>query len=441
MTANIQAGAGEGQISIFEVVSNYGDKKGTDIKNGIIELTYYESILDHTVRATATLVDTGHRTAGEGVTVIENGDVNLNTGEKINLKITDGYGTQLYFDQETDNALRLLQVRNVEESTNNTVYSIDLTSTEYHTNDNLSARVVKRYDGKIPDNVKSILQNTLKTPKNIDVDAGLNSFNFTGKSEKPFYLCTWLAKRCVPDIQNAKGKLAGYLFYETADGFKFKSIDKLFQQKPKRTLIFNNLIGQVPPGYDGKILDYSFDSTFNLKKLRTTGAMGQAETRTFNPLTHEYGNKNTVNSDVQFNETNTGGTEQIKYGDDQNETTKRYVKNLDVGVLPTGKKLDEQLQKSNELNFNVDEVVIQSSMRYNSLFAIKLSVMIAGDFNIRAGDVIHCDFPEVSSNETTSYSKKKSGIYMVADVAHRITKNNCFTSLNLVRDSIGRKPF
>jgi hypothetical protein len=440
MAANIQAGAGEGQINIFEIVSNY-TKKGSDVKNGIIELTYYESILDYTVRAVATLTDTGYRASGEGTSVVENSDVNLNTGEKINLKITDGYGSVLNYDMETDNPLRILQTRDIQESTNKILYTIDMTSTEYHTNDNLSARVVKRYDGKIPDNVANILQNTLKTQKNINVDAGLNAFNFTGKSEKPFYLCTWLAKRCVPDVQNAKGKLAGYLFYETAEGFQFRSIDKLFEQKPKRKLIFNNLIGQIPPGYDGKILSYSFDSTANLKRLRATGALGQAETRTFDPYTHKYGNENKVNSDIQFNENNTGGTEKIKYGDDQNETTKRYVKNLDTGFLPTGKNLQEQLQKSKEQNFNVDEILIQSSMRYNSLFSIKLSVTIAGDFNIRAGDLIHCDFPEVSSNQTTSYSKKKSGIYMVADVAHRITKNNCFTSLNLVRDSIGRKPF
>jgi len=80
-------------------------------------------------------------------------------------------------------------------------------------------------------------------------------------------------------------------------------------------------------------------------------------------------------------------------------------------------------------------------MRYNSLFAIKMSLIIAGDFNIRAGDIIHCDFPEVSDKDNTTYSNKKSGIYMVADVGHRITKNSCYTSLNLVRESIGRKPF
>lgn len=440
MPANIQAQAGEGQINLFELISNY-NKTPIDISSGTLELTYYESILDHTIRATATLTDTGYRNSGQGSAIIEKGDINLNTGELINLKITDGYGQQLYFSTEKKNQLRVLETRNIDESTNKIVYTIDMTSTEYHDNDNLDSVVTKRYDGKISDNVQSILKNVLKTQKNVDVDPGLNNFNFTGKSQKPFYLCTWLAKRCVPDMQSAQGNLAGYLFYETVDGFKFKSIDKLFEQSPKRTLIFNNLIGDIPPGYNGKILSYSFDATFNLKRLRLTGAIGQAETRTFDPYTNEYNDKNSINSKVQFNEKNTGGTERIKYGDDQDKTTKRYVKPLDKGTLPSGNTLEEQLKKSKELNFNVDEIVIQASMRYNSLFSIKLSVIIAGDFNIRAGDIIHCDFPEVSDKDNTTYSDKKSGLYMVSDVAHRLTKNSCYTTLNLVRESIGRKPF
>lgn len=439
MTANVPAQGGEGQINLFELVSNYG-KPPLDISNGIIDLTYYESILDNTVRATATLADTGYRKSGEGFAVVEKDDVNLNTGEYINLKITDAYNYQLYFSTSKNNQLRVLETRNIDESANKIIYTIDMTSTEYHDNDNLETVVTKRYDGKIDEHVKSILKNVLKTKKNIDADPGLNNFNFTGKSQKPFYVCTWLAKRCVPDMQNAKANLAGYLFYETVDGFKFKSIDKLFySQKPKRKLIFNNTTGPIPPGYDAKILNYSFDETFNLKRLRLTGSVGQAETRTFDPYTNEYKDTNAVNSKVQFNEKNTGGIERIKYGDDQDKTTKRYIKKLDTGTLPTGRTLDEQIKKSKELNFNVDEVIIQSSMRYNSLFAIKLSIIIPGDFSIRAGDLLFCDFPEISDKKNTTYSNKKSGIYMVADIGHRITKNGCYTSLNLVRESIRRK--
>jgi len=440
MSVNIAAQLGEAQVQFLEIISNYdGTIKETDVTNGLVSLTYYESVLDNTIRATVTLVDTGYG-KNEGTSVIEKDNINLNSGEKINLKMNDGYGNQLYFDNSDTYPLRISEVSNIEEGTNKFVYTINLTSMEYHKNDNLDARVTKRFDGQIPDNVTDILKNNLKTEKDITVDEGLNSFSFTGKSEKPLYLCTWLAKRCVPNIQDAKAKLAGYLFYETSKGYQFKSIDKLFQQKPKRKLIYTETT-DLPPGYDGKILLYHFSSTFNLKRLRLTGALGQAETRTYDPYTHAYGNTNQVNSEIQFNETNTGGLERIKYGDDQDLTTKRYVKSFDTGILPPGKNLTEQLKKSKDINFNIDEILIQSSMRYNSLFGIKLSMTIAGDFSINAGDVIHCDFPEVSSKDLKVYSDKKSGIYMVSDVAHRITTEGCFTSLNLVRDSIGRKPF
>lgn len=135
MPANFQAQAGAGQINLFEIVSNY-TKNATDISNGIIEFTYYESILDHTIRATATLADTGHRRDGEGTAVVEKDDVNLNVGELINIKFTDGYGHQLYFATEKENQLRILETRNIDESANNVVYTIDMTSTEYHDNDN-----------------------------------------------------------------------------------------------------------------------------------------------------------------------------------------------------------------------------------------------------------------------------------------------------------------
>ena len=80
-------------------------------------------------------------------------------------------------------------------------------------------------------------------------------------------------------------------------------------------------------------------------------------------------------------------------------------------------------------------------MRYNNLFSIKLSITISGDFSLRAGDLVHCDFAEISNKSQKTYSNKKSGLYMIVDVCHRITSLGCHTKLNLVRESIGRKSF
>jgi hypothetical protein len=53
--------------------------------------------------------------------------------------------------------------------------------------------------------------------------------------------------------------------------------------------------------------------------------------------------------------------------------------------------------------------------------------------------MIECEFPEVEAKENKEKNKQTGGKYMVAHVCHRITSNDCFTSLGLVRDSFGKK--
>jgi hypothetical protein len=433
--ANIAAQAGEAQIRLFEFHSDFVEP--VDVSSGSIELNYYESILDTTVRVTATFVDTGYRFDKESGNTTALKSENID-GASVNLKISDGYDNEIKF--MNDNQLRIESTRNMDDARNKQIFTVDMTSKEYDDNLKLKCSVVKSYDGKIDESVKKILLECIKTEKNIDVDQTLNNFNFSGKSQTPFYICTWLATRSVPDMQDANQNLAGYFFYETSEGYKFKSIDKLFLQKPKRILIYNDLIGDIPPGYDGKILDYSFDKTFNLRQLRQTGALGQTQLRSFNLYDNKY-EESEFNYTNQYKEENNGGTRPIRYGNDQDETSLRFFSIKDFGVKPSG-SVDQQLEKSRDtLNFNVDDIMRQSTMRYNSLYAVKLSITISGDINLRAGDLVHCDFPQVSGESLRTVSMEKSGIYMIHDLCHRITKNGCYTRLNLVRDSIGRKPF
>lgn len=436
MSANISAQAGQSQITLFNVTSNY-TKKTSNFAAPIV-LEYYESILDNTIRASATLVDTGYSASGQNGSVIEDKNINLNVGEFVDLEFVDGRGNVLRF--KGDNKLRILQTRDVQENVNKVSFTIDMTSVEYNDNPKEKCAVNRRYDGKIDQSVRRILTECLKTNKRISTDPSLNSESIFGRNQTPFHICTWLASRTIPDVQNANQNLAGYFFYETANGYNFKSIDKLFEQNPKRILIYNELVEETPPkGYNGKILLYSFDRTLNLRRLMETGALGQSKLRTFDFRPGNKYNESEFNYKNQFNETNNGGKAPIKYGDDQDETTKRFFQTTDYGHAPSG-NTEEQLKKSKDvINYDLEAISRQSLMRYNSLFCIKLSVIIAGDISLRAGDLIHCDFPEVSGNKFKTYSYKKSGIYMISDVCHRITKDGCFTSLNLVRDSIGRK--
>ena len=441
--SNISATAGEGQIRELMFYSNYG-RKELEVSDSVIELNYYESILDPTVRTEITFVDTGYRKDTEdGTATFEKDDINITSGEKVHLKITDGYGTELNFVD--DKQLRINgDPRASSEAVNKVVYSVNMYSKESIDNKDADNWVYGKYDGKITDSVTSILRNCLKTPKSILVDPGLNPYSFLGHAEKPFYLGCFLAKKCVPQLPNAFGNLAGYLFYENYDGFNFRSIDMLFMQQPKRTLIYNQTTGEIPEGYDGKILDYSFMGTINLDNLVNSGAMSVVRKQEFNRMKNVY-NENRKSSERQYNVDNNGGLEKPKIADDlqiQGKVTRNTsAKMSDDGICPAGKTLAQQIPKSQQPNFDLDEIVRQSAMRYNQLYSHKMSIAIAGDFRLRAGDLIYCDFPEVSGKTSRVVSQKVGGIYMIADVCHRITKNNCYTRLNLVRDSIYRKPF
>ena len=118
---------------------------------------------------------------------------------------------------------------------------------------------------------------------------------------------------------------------------------------------------------------------------------------------------------------------------------------LDVGTLPSGKTSKEQLEewknKPNKPTYDATQTMVQSLMRYNQMFSIKINIMIAGDFSLRAGDMIHCQFPQLSTDPNTQPNKKSGGLYMIASLCHNITPRDTYTSLTLVRDSFGRKPF
>ena len=74
-----------------------------------------------------------------------------------------------------------------------------------------------------------------------------------------------LSKQSIPE--GGEDGSAGFLFFETADGYHFKSIEGLFKQDKKKSYIFNNTTDSqgIPAGYDGKVLEHKSDSSINVQ--------------------------------------------------------------------------------------------------------------------------------------------------------------------------------
>lgn len=446
MGVNAAAQGGECQIDVFEITSNYS-KETVDIRQGVVSLHIYESLFDSTVRANVLYADTGY---GGGKAMSESG-FNNSVGEKTELVVSqflDGKIVKLNFKGDyhlrtSDNAREALN----NGRTNMTSVSTWFYSKESMDNHLIDKRVVKKYERKISDNVFTILKDVLGTNKSIYTDSSKNDFNFLGGNEKPFHKVTWLCKRTVPEGIGGQGILAGYLFYEitndnvrNAGGYYFKSIDLLFSQEPVKKFISSNT-NDIPKGYDGKIINHFEKSSINLDDHLISGSLFKRNLETFEPFSNKY-SKDDFDFKSQELQTNNGGKEFWKIATDlnfQNNVTRYSSKMFDTGTLPTGGTWKEQKKESKEVNFDITEIVRQSTNRYNQLGTIKMTIVIGIDLTLHVGDLIYVDIPEIGDSKTQRPSNNKSGLYMIMDLCHRITDKGSWTSLHLIRDSIGRK--
>ena len=113
-----------------------------------------------------------------------------------------------------------------------------------------------------------------------------------------------------------------------------------------------------------------------------------------------------------------------------------------TGQLNYG-KVEDQLSKSKELNFDSGAIFNQAKMRYNQLFAAEITIVIPGDFSLHAGDSVWMDIPLTDTSQSKAcgddVSKQDGGKYLITDLCHYITAKDTYSKLVLIRDSFGRK--
>ena len=95
----------------------------------------------------------------------------------------------------------------------------------------MDTRVKRKLQGKISDIVPSIVSNDLGSSKPVYIDETHNSYFNFGKDIAPFNKILELQGLSIPAGMNTKS--AGYLFWETSEGYHFKSLDKLFSTEGK----------------------------------------------------------------------------------------------------------------------------------------------------------------------------------------------------------------
>lgn len=420
-----------GNIKKFEI-------KSKDISQIAPDIRYYENVLGNTISATAVIADSGALEPDKKEMIGVLDGLPIRGGEKVKLIVEDNQEKKNKLDLD----LHVNRVRSSEPGSSHDIYLLEFCTKEFIANE--QSRVVKRYELNISEAVKTILTDPrgLQVKKKLDIDETAVPYNFIGNDRKPLYICTWLASKAVPKGAGGINGAAGYFMYETSEAFKFKSIDVLLKQSPKKKYIYTNA-PELPTGYDAKILSVTIDRNVDLQQNMSLGMYNNRsiffDFYAMDYHVRSYSLETDQKSKIEI------AADNIMFVDKEfTQIPTRFMNHvLDLGTLPSGKTAKEQLSnwksQPTQPNYDAPKVMVQSIMRYNQLYTIKTHIMISGDFSLHAGDIIECDFPDLAHIDNKKPNTQTKGKYMISSLCHRITPKDCFTSLTLVRDSFSGK--
>ena len=386
-------------------------KQEFEISSGNPLISYYESIKSPAISLTLTFLDVNQLVSREGIT----------GGEYLSLKVKkEGHDD---FEIKADkHFLMLNSVKDVSTSSSKQVATLEFVSVEAIINE--TARVNKKYTGNVTQTVKELLKGRrgIETKKNLDSDRASNSYSFVGNLKRPFDTIQWLCSK----TQSSKDGY-GFLFFETADGYVFKSIEKLLKQKPieyKKS----ELPDQNSEPNDFRIIENNLDQT---NDIGINCRMGM------------YANKTIyINVDNATYKTVDFRIEDLKLKKSpklpnklERVPTRLMLRVLDKGALQKGSKRKE-IQKENELAIYQSK----SYARANLIFSQSMSIVIPFNPDLRAGQMLDLKFPlrKGSDQETTTYGKDSdddvSGKYLISELKHTLGNNEGTTQLKLIRD-------
>ena len=219
--------------AIYEVLTISKDGKEVPLQGKTINFNYYGSLYSPVVTANMMFVDAGGTTPDkkENLTSIKDG-LPITALEDVKVKIQTKFGTLDF----TKDAFKVTSSPIMDQESNRQTVLLNLVNDKEIKNSEIP--IFDRFVGKISDTVKKILLQKLGiTMDKIHVESTKNSYGVTGKSRGALNIILDLCRRSVP----VKGD-AGYFFYQTQDGFNFKSIDLLLSQESKQKYVYSGAL-------------------------------------------------------------------------------------------------------------------------------------------------------------------------------------------------------
>ena len=392
-------------------------KTVTKSVNGkVTSFSYYESLYSPVVTAKVIYIDSAESTKNQ---------LEISGNEDVRFKIQSKYGTLDFNRQNANSGMKVKGSPQTGRESNREAVFLDLVS-KWEMKNKTTAVHDKYSNVTIGDAVIIILKRKLGVDYDFfSVEATKNMYDFTGKGKSPFEIITDLARKAVP----VKGD-PGFFFYETQDGFNFKSVNSLVSQEPKQVYVYNGSFRADQKGDDNDFKILKQPNFIKDQNVVTALESGTYASRNifFNPFNKEFAERIYKINDK-------GGIDQalgnsVEVDDELTGYIRTNKHILDIGSLKVG--------VSTSINNSPAEWQAKSTMRYNILHSQILQMMVPCNLELRAGDVIKVEIESLENEKCSEgVDKRQSGKYLILHLCHFFDTTKSVTSLTLVRDTYG----
>ena len=417
-------------VEIYPIGFEDDTSQAVDLRQGVVQFQYFEDLMSPVITAVMQVTSSG---AGVYNTLPIKG------GEQVKMHFT----TPIELQREETGILELeMYVNHVTDyiqEKQKELFTLHLVSKEAIKN--LNKRIIKKYKQKRIDEVITDFLDILEADYEKDnIEQTLNKVNFIGNMRKPLTLVPGLCSRAIPVGANSMS--AGFFLWQTKSGIKFKSVEKIIENKEvAEEYVFNrkNEGLENPEVSFQKILTYGTQHNNNVMAAQRGGEYSTYRIY-FNPYTFEFTDPS--QSVFKPEEQESLGTEENKITEEADpkkipnpEMAHRIVSGIYAcGTLEEIADVNVSTASTIPNQEHVEDVG-QSISRYSSIFTEVITMTVALNPYLEAGDIIKCTFPKVSTEDEVDHTQ--SGLYIIKEISHYMRGNKSYSALKVIRDTSG----
>ena len=431
------------------LIESYSGENVFDMTRCVAGIQYFEDLFSPSVFVRLLLVDT------DGIlTTFSKGKdgksqkqkYGLRGGERVSLKIEQGATKESIFLDETTSPYYIYKISGSTTQSTKEILTIDLAPAEVFKNETI--RVNGKYkEQSIDQSVFEILNNVLKTPKKKFIEKTQNAYAFYGNTKRPFTVLTWLAPKSIPVIGKSSptSGTAGFLFYENKRGYHFRSLDNLLkgldpnstEAKSAQKYFYSEVVNNsASKSQNRKILTIpTFEKNVNVFENMRIGMYSSSNVFfDLNTKTSEVYEYKLSESYETMRHTSSKNEKPEIPLNLQNNPSRLMVKLIDSIVADPKVNSNPLKKEDNRIKYQS-----QSVARYNLAFSQVLNITIPLNLTLSVGDVINLDFGNITKDNSNKGLRDdiKSGLYLIKELCHDMSKTQGFTGLKIVRDSYG----